>query len=180
MLLSQVTAVGGIGTEPNSDEAQEQLTLAVSIIGSCCGECEYRSVLRISEIDSDHVVSDANYPRLETIRDLLRVITAYPRLAKDAMQALVDLGDAIKDVASVEEVQGLIVGTLSKDMNVRKAALEALQPVDMTELDYSEEIWIAVHDADEQNAKLATHLWEDNGLDLPESYLASLLTYLGE
>lgn len=96
------------------------------------------------------------------------------------MQALVDLGDAIKHVASVEEVQGLLIGTLSKDMNVRKAALEALQPVDMTELDYSEEIWIAVHDADEQNAKLAVHLWEDNGLDLPETYLASLLKYLGE
>lgn len=124
-------------------------------------------------------VSDGNYPRLETIRDLLRVITDYPRLAKDAMQALVDLGDAIKDVASVEEVQGLIVGTLSRDMNVRKAALEALQPVDMTELDYSEEIWIAVHDSDEQNAKLAVHLWEDNGLDLPETYLAGLLKYLG-
>lgn len=126
------------------------------------------------------IVTDPNYPRLETIRDLLRVITDYPRLAKDAMQALVDLGDAIKHVASVEEVQGLIMGTLSKDMNVRKAALEALQPVDMTELDYSEEIWIAVHDADEQNAKLAVHLWEDNGLDLPETYLASLLKYLGE
>ena len=63
-------------------------------------------------------VSDGNYPRLETIRDLFRVITDYPRLAKDAMQALVDLGDAIKDVASVDEVQGLIVGTLSRDMNV--------------------------------------------------------------
>jgi len=40
MLLSQVTVLGGIGTEPNSDEAQEQLTLAVSITGACVGECE--------------------------------------------------------------------------------------------------------------------------------------------
>jgi len=40
MLLSQVTALGGIGTEPNSDEAQEQLTLAVSITGACVGECK--------------------------------------------------------------------------------------------------------------------------------------------
>jgi HEAT repeat protein len=109
---------------------------------------------------------------------LLRVITAYPRLGKEAAQALKDLGDAIKDVASVTEVQGLIAGTLSKDLSVRKAALEALQPVDITELDYSEEIWIAVHDADEQNASLALHLWDDNGLDLPETFLASLLGYL--
>jgi len=40
MLLSQVTALEGIGTEPNSDEAQEQLTLAVSITGACVGECK--------------------------------------------------------------------------------------------------------------------------------------------
>jgi len=41
MLLSQVTALGGIGTEPNADEAQEQLTLAVSITGACVGECRF-------------------------------------------------------------------------------------------------------------------------------------------
>jgi hypothetical protein len=49
MLLSQVTALGGIGTEPNSDEAQEQLTLAVSITGACVGECK----------SSPHVVGPA-------------------------------------------------------------------------------------------------------------------------
>ena len=107
------------------------------------------------------------------------MITTYPRLGKEAAQSLIDLGDAIKDVASVIEVQGLVAGTLSKDLTVRKAALEALQAVDMTELDYSEEIWIAVHDADEQNAKLALHLWDDNGLDLPETFLTTLPKYLG-
>jgi hypothetical protein len=107
------------------------------------------------------------------------MITTYPRLGKEAAQSLIDLGDAIKDVASVIKVQGLVAGTLSKDLTVRKAALEALQPVDMTELDYSEEIWIAVHDADEQNAKLALHLWDDNGLDLPETFLTTLPKYLG-
>lgn len=47
MLLSQVTALGGIGTEPNSDEAQEQLTLAVSITGACVGECQSSPSRRI-------------------------------------------------------------------------------------------------------------------------------------
>lgn len=51
--------------------------------------------------------------------------------------------------------------------------------MDITELDYSEELWIAMHDDDEQNAALASHLWEDNGLDIPETYLSSLLNYLG-
>jgi hypothetical protein len=47
-------------------------------------------------------------------------------------------------------------------------------------MDYSEELWIASHDQDEQNASLATHIWEDNGLDVPEGYLEPLLGYLGE
>lgn len=49
----------------------------------------------------------------------------------------------------------------------------------MTELDWSPELWIACRDDDEQNARLAEHLWEDNGLDVPENFLQSLLGYLG-
>lgn len=164
MLFTRVVEKGGVGTEsPQSEEAQEQLTLVVSIIGACCGEFQ----------------NDA-YPRLQTIKDLFRVIVHHPKLAKDATSALIDLGAAIKDLPQPSEVQALIKGTLSTDLNARSAALQAMQPVDLTDLDYSEELWIAMHDSDEQNASLATHLWEDNGLDIPETYLASLLTYLGE
>ena len=52
--------------------------------------------------------------------------------------------------------------------------------MDLTDLDYSEELWIAAHDDDEQNANLATHIWDDNGLDIPENYLAALIRYLSE
>ena len=162
LLLSRVVETSGIGAESvQSDQAQEQLTLVVNIIAACGGEFQ-----------------DDAYPRLQTIRDLLAIITNHSKLAKDAAAALTDLGAAIKDVASEAEIQEMISGTLSKDSNVRNAALQALQPVDLTDLDYSEELWIAVHDADEQNANLATHIWEDNGLDIPETYLASLLRYL--
>ena len=49
----------------------------------------------------------------------------------------------------------------------------------MTDLDWSPELLIACHDEDEQNARLARHIWEDNGLDVPESFLDHLLEYLG-
>jgi len=41
-------------------------------------------------------------------------------------------------------------------------------------------LFIAAHDTDEQNARLAKHLWEDNGLDVPETYLGDLLKFLGK
>jgi hypothetical protein len=53
-----------------------------------------------------------------------------------------------------------------------------VKPVDLTDMDYSEELWIAAHDEDSQNATLANGIWDDNGLDIPETYLPSLLKYL--
>lgn len=46
-------------------------------------------------------------------------------------------------------------------------------------MDWSAELWVACHDDDEQNARLARHLWEDNGLDVPETFLDDLLAFLG-
>jgi hypothetical protein len=41
LLLDQVVKQGGIEVESaSSEEAQEQLTLVVNIIGACCGECQ--------------------------------------------------------------------------------------------------------------------------------------------
>lgn len=162
MLMSRIVSEGGIGTESiQSEQAQEQLTLVVAIIGACVGEFE-----------------DINYPRLQTIRDLIQIIGTNSRLAKDGSTALADLGAAIRDVASPDEIQEMIRGTLSAESNVRNSVLQALQPVDLTDLNYSEELFIATHDTDEQNAALAEHVWEDNGLDVPETYLDSLAGYL--
>ena len=53
------------------------------------------------------------------------------------------------------------------------------KPFDLTDLDWSPELWIACHDDDEQNARLAEHVWEDNGMDVPEAFLKDLISYLG-
>ncbi|WVQ78061.1 hypothetical protein IAT38_000142 [Cryptococcus sp. DSM 104549] len=162
LLLARVVETGGVGTEgTQTEEAQEQLFLVVAIIAACCGEFD----------------NDA-YPRLQTIQTLVYILANYTKLSKDAASALADLGAAIKDAATHDEIREMIAGTLSKESNVRNAALQALQPVDITDFDYLEELWIAMHDDDEQNANLALHIWEDNGLDLPETYLATLLPYL--
>ena len=72
-------------------------------------------------------VQDDAYPRLQTMRDLLHIIASHSKLAKDAASALADLGAAIKDVATADEIRQMIAGTLSKDSNVRNGALQALQ-----------------------------------------------------
>ena len=54
-----------------------------------------------------------------------------------------------------------------------------LQPLDMTDVGWSLELWIACHDEDERNAELASDLWLENGLQTPEHCLSSLLKFLG-
>jgi hypothetical protein len=64
-------------------------------------------------------------------------------------------------------------------LSLHRGFIPCSQPFDLTDLDWSPELWIACHDEDEQNARLATHVWDDNGLDVPESFLPQLLNYLG-
>jgi len=50
----------------------------------------------------------------------------------------------------------------------------------LTELDWSTEIWVAYQDTDEDVARMAETLWEDNGLDVSETFAVDLLPLLGE
>lgn len=100
----------------------------VNIIAACCGECESITLLpSILDIADRAIVQDTTYPRLQTIKDLRAIMSSHPRLTKDAGSALADLGAAIKDVATREEIREMIAGTLSKDSQVRNAALQAMQ-----------------------------------------------------
>lgn len=126
------------------------------------------------------LVASLSFPRPQTLQSLVHVIRSQPKQSKEASSALVDLGEAISASATREEAGVLISGTLMQEVHVRNSCLQALQPFDLTELDWSPELFIACHDVDEQNARLAIHIWEDNGLDVVERYLDKLLPFLGE
>ena len=40
-------------------------------------------------------------------------------------------------------------------------------------------MWIACHDDDEQDARLARRIWEENGMDIPEPFVEALMPFLG-
>lgn len=161
-LLSSVISSGGLGlSSDNREEALEQLTLCVTIIDGLTS-----------------VMYRPEYPRLSIIRDLLSAASNHPTLAKSALNALADLGTAIKDVATVHETDALLHGLLSPDSHVRNGVLSALEPVDLTELHFPVELYIARFDKDEPNANLADAIWEDNGLDVPEEWRSKLLPFL--
>ncbi|CAE6499296.1 unnamed protein product [Rhizoctonia solani] len=158
--IDHVIRSSGIATT-TPEEALEQVTLALDIIQFHCGE-----------------FSDSAYPRIEAARSLIYIIGNVPKAAKNAVSALVDLGQSISGNVTEEEITVLLRSTLAQEAYVRNACLQALQPFDLTELDWSPEIWIACHDEDEQNARLARHLWDDNGLDVTSGYISELLPFL--
>ncbi|KAJ6518743.1 armadillo-type protein [Mycena sanguinolenta] len=160
-LLAQVLTRGGIDPE-DEEEALEQVALALEIIKFHCAE-----------------FSDTAFPRKETMKILLQIIRQQPKLSKEGSSTLINLGEVAHASASRAEIDVLLNGTLMQEVYVRNSCLQALQPFDLTDLDWSPELWVACHDDDEQNGRLARHAWEDNGLDVPEDFLERLLPFLG-
>ncbi|KAF5363220.1 hypothetical protein D9758_008404 [Tetrapyrgos nigripes] len=160
-LIRHVVSVGGIPTE-DPEELLEQVAVSQDIIKFHCAE-----------------FADVAFPRLPTIDILIHIIRQQPKLSKDASSSLIELGEAIQASAQKEEIDALLHGTLYQEVYVRNSCLQALQPFDLTDFDWSPALWIACHDDDEQNARLARHVWEDNGLDVPQTFMGQLLEYLG-
>ncbi|CAA7260345.1 unnamed protein product [Cyclocybe aegerita] len=159
-LLSQILVSGGIPGE-EQDDILEQVTLALEVIKFHCGE-----------------FAAPAFPRARTIGNLIHTIRHQPKLGKVASSALIELGEAVSATATRAESEVLLRGTLFQESYVRNSCLQAIQPLDLTDMDWSPELWVACHDDDEQNARLARHVWEDNGLDIPEKYLDRLIVFL--
>ncbi|CAO1631779.1 unnamed protein product [Parajaminaea phylloscopi] len=174
-LLSLVVTKGGIDAqsvasvaaeedkkERVADAILEQIQLALDVINFHAGSCE-----------------DVRYPRAEMIDDLVIIVARHSPLARDAVGALRSMGEAMKDSALPNEIAVLLRHTLAQETYVRLGALQALQSLDLTDLEFSSELWLASHDPyDAENARLASKAWEENGLDVPADFAPRLLPYL--
>ncbi|KAF8343178.1 armadillo-type protein [Cantharellus anzutake] len=160
-LLLCVLEHGGVG-QPEEEAGAEQITLALEII-------------------ERHIVelADPTYPRYETLELLLNSIARYPKVSNTTASCLVILSHGLNQSATEAETQLLLQGTLAQESFVRSACLQALQPFDLTDKDWCPEIWVACHDDDQPNARLAYDIWEDNGMDVKNPYGADLLPLLG-
>ncbi|CAO1627100.1 unnamed protein product [Sympodiomycopsis kandeliae] len=162
--LSLVITQGGVGvtTEEDHDGVLEQIQLALDIIDFHAGSC-----------------ADVRFPRGEFIDNLVVIVAKYSQLARDAVGTLRSLGEAMKESALPTEIEKLLKHALAQETYVRQGALQAIQSLDLTELEFPSELWLACHDpVDAENARLADRCWEENGLDVPELFAAQLLSYL--
>ncbi|CAG8561777.1 6442_t:CDS:10 [Ambispora gerdemannii] len=164
-LIYQVIHKGGFlyldNPEEGTDLSLEQVAFSLDIIS-------FHSVIGNSPL----------IPRSEMIECLMHIIKEYPKLTKLAKSALVDLCQSMSDTAKKREIDTLLAGLLYPQSLVRNACLQGLEFLDLTDLDFSRELWIACFDEDENNAKFAIALWEDNGMDVEPNYAVELLPLL--
>ncbi|KAM3519553.1 hypothetical protein MY4038_009752 [Beauveria bassiana] len=159
-LLMDILRTGGVGA--TDDERDAQIVLAVEVISFHTDVCE-----------------DETLPRAEVITTLVGAMQRYTQHYKIIKDCFADICRCIAPNISSLEMRVLAKGSTAPSSTVRTAILQSISAeVDMTELQYSTEIWLACHDDLEENRELGREIWEESGFSIQESLIATLVPFL--
>ncbi|KAL8938002.1 MAG: hypothetical protein Q9216_004130 [Gyalolechia sp. 2 TL-2023] len=160
-LAMTVLQTNGVGrTEP--DEINEQITLALGFFA----------------LHAD-IFSDGRLPRRETLALLIRSLQQYAQYYKEIKDCLFDVCRSISGNINGPEISTLLEGAIVPQASVRTSTLQAIREyLDLTDLDFSEEIWIAAHDDVDENVELAWAIWKENALEALPTDTPKIFPYL--
>ncbi|THC89850.1 hypothetical protein EYZ11_010690 [Aspergillus tanneri] len=142
---------------------------------------EGEQVLLALEFLSFHSSSftDDRLPRVKVLDHLLTSMQKYTPHYKLIKDTLFDLCRCISSSISKDELDILLKGTIVPDTSVRTSVLQAIEAeIDLTDLDFSEHIWLECHDSVEENADVAETIWEENALEVDDSAYGKIIPYL--
>ncbi|KAL6704150.1 translational activator of GCN4 [Coniothyrium glycines] len=160
-LVFLVLEKGGIGRS-TSEEADEQLILAIDILSFHTNSC-----------------TDGRLPRKDLLEILVWSMQKYQQHYKIIKDCLTDLASGLAPNITNQELSALLRGTIVPETSVRTATLSAIDAeLDMNDLTFSEEIFIACHDDVPENVELARTIWEENQLKLESTAGVQMLPYL--
>ncbi|CAI7661758.1 unnamed protein product [Penicillium pancosmium] len=157
------------------------LVLSQNGIEEVKGEQEGEQVLLALDILSFHTsaFADTRMPRNEVLQQLLTAMQRYTQHYKLIKDILFNFCRCISPNISSEELQTLLEGTIVTDSSVRGSVLQVIEDeIDLTDLDFSEHIWLGCHDHVEENVEIAETIWEDNALEVDDSSFAKIMKYL--
>ncbi|KAL3473614.1 armadillo-type protein [Aspergillus californicus] len=145
------------------------------------GEEEGEQVLLALEIISFHSDSftDNRLPRVEVLDQLITSMQKYTQHYKLIKDTLFDVCRSLAANISKEELAVLLQGTIVSDPTVRLSVLQAIESeIDLTDLDFCEQIWLGHHDHVEENAEVAENIWDENALEVDDTAYDKLIPYL--
>lgn len=160
-LIFLVLEKGGIARS-SSEDADEQIVLSLEFLSFHTNSC-----------------SDQRLPRRELIGILISSMQRFNQHYKLVKDCLLDLCRGVAPNISDEEIATLVRGSIVPEISVRTSVLQAIDAeIDLTSLDFCEEIWLACHDDVQENVDLARTIWEDNALELETESAYQTLPYL--
>ncbi|BDD63159.1 hypothetical protein MAP00_008092 [Monascus purpureus] len=123
--------------------------------------------------------SDNRLPRANVLNHLLSSMQRYTQHYKLIKDTLFDFCRCISQNISKEELEALLQGSIVPEISVRTSVLQVISAeIDLTDLDFSEHIWLACHDHVEENVDIADTIWEENALEVDDDSYRSILKYL--
>ncbi|PGH33279.1 hypothetical protein GX50_03890 [[Emmonsia] crescens] len=123
--------------------------------------------------------SDNRLPRINTLQILVSSMQRYTQHYKIIRDTLFDLCRCISQNIEQEELEVILKASIVPEISVRTSVLQAiLADMDLTDLDFSEYIWLGCHDHVAENSETAEAIWEQNALDVDEHSANLLIKYL--
>ncbi|KAI1800103.1 ARM repeat-containing protein [Daldinia bambusicola] len=159
-LIFVILRTGGVGN--GADERDAQLVLAIEFLAF-----------------HTHVCADETIPRADLISTLITSMQQYNQHYKIIKDCFSDMVRCVAPNISVNEIAVLAKGAIVPQASVRETVLQSISAeVDMSELDFSEEIWIACHDDIPENIELGHEIWEESNFKLSKDVPFKMLPYL--
>ncbi|TDZ21844.1 eIF-2-alpha kinase activator gcn1 [Colletotrichum orbiculare MAFF 240422] len=159
-LVFTVLESGGFAS--SADDLDAQIVLAIEFLAFHTAICE-----------------DQATPRVDVLSSLISSMQRYTQHYKIIKDCFADMCRCIAPNISGDEIAVLAKGTLVPQVNVRATVLQAISAeVDMSDVGFSEEIWLACHDDVEENVDLGREIWEESNFDVSSDVPFKMLPYI--
>lgn len=159
-LVLSVIRKGGFG--PTVDDRDAQLVLAIEFVQFHTDVCE-----------------DVTVPRSELLSALIFSMQQYAQHYKIAKDCFADLVRCIAPNISHGELGVLCRGAIVPQTSVRTTVLQNISAeVDMTDLGFSEEIWLACHDDIDENVEFGKEIWQESEFEVSAEVPFKTLPYV--
>ena len=159
-LIFVVLDKGCVGGFPGED-ADAQVLLALEFLSFQMESC-----------------SDTYLPRTRILQTLVMSMQTYGqhyRLLKDAFLLCCR---SIAATIDANELQTVLSSIVAPESSVRGAVLQAInEELDITDLGFSKEVWLACHDEEEENVETAVAIWEESAFSVQKDNVAEMLPY---
>ncbi|KAF4121008.1 Parkin co-regulated protein [Geosmithia morbida] len=159
-LLFDLLSKGGTGSD--ADDRDAQLVLVFEFLSFHTNVC-----------------ADEAVPRGLLISALIDSMQKYAQHYKMIRDCFADMCRCVAPNISHDEVEILTRGVIVSQTGVRTTVLQSISSeIDVSDYGYSDEIWLACHDDEEENQELAREIWDECGVEIGADVPARMLPYL--